>query len=257
MLHFITTHPSAVFVLSFLGLWAATAIGAALKKRRPLDEELRQDFNMILAATLTLLGLLIGFSFSMASTRYDQRKTFEEAEANAIGTEYLRADLLPADAAAKVRTLLKQYTELRVRFYTADDADVPRIDAETAKLQRALWSAVLPPPSPPGPPHSATTVLTVGGMNDVLNAQGYTQAAWWNRIPASAGLLMVLIAFACNMLIGYSLRSASERSKLLLVLPLVVSVAFALITDIDTPRHGLIRVVPQNLNALLASFGPS
>ena len=97
MHHYITHHPGAVFVLSFLGLWAATAIGAALKKRRPLDEELRQDFNMILAATLTLLGLLIGFSFSMASTRYDQRKTFEEAEANAIGTEYLRADLLPAD----------------------------------------------------------------------------------------------------------------------------------------------------------------
>ncbi len=256
MHHYITHHPGAVFVLSFLGLWAATAIGAALKKRRPLDEELRPDFNLILGATLTLLGLLIGFSFSMASSRYDQRKTYEEAEANAIGTEYLRADLLPADAAAKVRTLLKQYTGLRVRFYTADGADVPRIDAETAKLQAELWSAVLPPPSPPGPPHSATTVLTVGGMNDVLNSQGYTQAAWWNRIPVSAGLLMVVIAFACNMLIGYSLRSASERSKLLLVLPLVVSVAFALITDIDTPRHGLIRVVPQNLNALLASFGP-
>ena len=255
-MHYIGHHPFAVLVLSFLVLWAATALGAALRRRRPLDEELRQDFNIILAATLTLLGLLIGFSFSMASTRYDQRKTFEEAEANAIGTEYLRADLLPADAGAQVRTLLKQYTELRVRFYTADESDLARIDAETAKLQRALWAAVLPAPSPPGPPHSATTVLTVGGMNDVLNAQGYTQAAWWNRIPSSAGLLMVMIAFCCNLMIGYSLRSASERSKLLLVLPLVVSVAFALITDIDTPRHGLIRVVPQNLNALLASFSP-
>ncbi len=107
-MHLVATHPSIVFVLSFLVLWAATAIGAALRKRRPLDEEQRQDFNMILAATLTLLGLLIGFSFSMASTRYDQRKIYEEAEANAIGTEYLRADLLPADAGAKVRTLLKQ-----------------------------------------------------------------------------------------------------------------------------------------------------
>ena len=96
MLQFIATHPSAILVLSFLGLWAATAIGAMLKKRRPLDEGLRTDFNVILGATLTLLGLLIGFSFSMASTRYDQRKTYEEAEANAIGTEYLRADLLPA-----------------------------------------------------------------------------------------------------------------------------------------------------------------
>jgi hypothetical protein len=256
-MHFVAVHPSVVIVLSFLVLWGATALGAALRKRHPLDEELRQDFNIILAATLTLLGLLIGFSFSMASTRYDQRKTYEEAEANAIGTEYLRADLLPADAGAEVRTLLKQYTELRVRYYTAGEADVPRIDAETAKLQRALWAAVLPQPSPPAPPATPVTALTVAGMNDVLNSQGYTQAAWWNRIPISAGLLMVLIAICCNLMIGYSLRSASERSKLLLVLPLVVSIAFALISDIDTPRHGMIRVVPQNLNALLASFGPS
>lgn len=256
MLQFIATHPSAILVLSFLGLWAATAIGAMLKKRRPLDEGLRTDFNVILGATLTLLGLLIGFSFSMASTRYDQRNTYEEAEANAIGTEYLRADLLPAEAAAKVRTLLKSYTELRVRFYTADEADVARIDAATTKLQGELWTAVLPPPSPPAAPPTPVTALAVAGMNDVLNSQGYTQAAWWNRIPVSAGLLMVLVALACNVLIGYSLRSASERSKLLLILPLVVAIAFALITDIDTPRNGLIRVVPQNLNALLASFGP-
>ena len=73
MLHFITHHPAAVFVLSFLGLWAATAIGAALRKRNPPHADLREDFNLVLAATLTLLGLLIGFSFSMASTRYDQR----------------------------------------------------------------------------------------------------------------------------------------------------------------------------------------
>ena len=256
MLPFIKTHPVVILGLSFVLLWVAAEIGAALRKRYPLGEELRQDFSLVLASTLTLLGLLIGFSFSMASTRYDQRKIYEEAEANAIGTEYLRADLLPADAAAKVRALLKQYTVLRMDYYTANEADVPSIDAETAKLQGALWTAVVPPASPPAPPPNPVTALVVAGMNDVLNSQGYTQAAWWNRIPSSAGLLMVAIAFVCNMLIGYSLRSASARSKLLFVLPLVVAIAFALITDIDTPRHGLIRVVPQNLDALLTSFGP-
>ena len=64
---------------------------------------MREDFGFILAATLTLLGLIIGFSFSMATSRYDQRKNYEEAEANAIGTEYVRADLLPAADAATVR----------------------------------------------------------------------------------------------------------------------------------------------------------
>ena len=72
-----------------------------------LKDEQRQDFDIIMAASLTLLGLIIGFSFSMALSRYDQRKTCEADESNAIGTEYTRANLLPAPDAAKVRGLLK------------------------------------------------------------------------------------------------------------------------------------------------------
>ena len=78
-----------------------------LRRRHPLAENARKDFNPTLAPTLTLLGLIIGFSFSMATSRYDQRKNLEEAEANAIGTEYARAGLLPAADAAKVRALLR------------------------------------------------------------------------------------------------------------------------------------------------------
>jgi hypothetical protein len=77
---------------------------------------LRDDFGLILAATLTLLALIIGFSFSMATARYDQRKNYEEQEANAIGTEYVRADLLSPVEAAKVRSLLGSYLDQRVLF---------------------------------------------------------------------------------------------------------------------------------------------
>ena len=72
-----------------------------------MEEANREDLDLIVTATLTLLGLIIGFSFSMAVNRYDQRKIYEEAEANAIGTEYVRADLLPAADAARVRALAK------------------------------------------------------------------------------------------------------------------------------------------------------
>jgi hypothetical protein len=68
-----------------------------------LEEDIREDFGVIQTATLTLLGLIIGFTFSMAVGRYEQRKNYEEAEANAIGTEYVRADLLPGADAARVR----------------------------------------------------------------------------------------------------------------------------------------------------------
>src|SRR3974377_1530263 len=110
--------PSVVVVLSVLLLFVAAQIGDQLRKRTlPLKEEERDDFAVMLGATLTMLGLLIGFSFSMAVSRYDQRKKYEEAEANAIGTEYVRADLLPADDAARVRDLLRKYADKRVQFY--------------------------------------------------------------------------------------------------------------------------------------------
>jgi hypothetical protein len=91
-------------------------------------------------------------------------------------------------------------------------------------------------------------------MNDVLNSQGYSQAAWWNRIPITAWSLMILIAACSNLLVGYGARSAGARSRLLFVLPLVVSIAFLLIADIESPRGGLIRVIPQNLESLAQSL---
>src|SRR4029077_10678309 len=138
--------PLLVFAVSFAVLLLAAFIGDTIRRRvHALNEEERDDFNVVLNATLTLLGLLIGFSFSMAISRYDQRKNYEEAEANAIGTEYVRADLLPAGDAARVRELLKKYVDQRVLFYTTrDEQRLAKINADTAELQNELWSAVLP-----------------------------------------------------------------------------------------------------------------
>jgi hypothetical protein len=94
------------------------------------------------------------------------------------------------------------------------------------------------------------SALAVAGMNDVLNSQGYSQAALWNRIPRAAWMLMVLIAVCANMLMGYGVRDYKAERKLLLILPLIVSITFMLIADIDSPRGGFIRVVPQNLMSL-------
>ena len=242
--------PALVLVLSLVVLVCAAWAGDTLRARvSPLAEEERDDFNVLLSATLTLLGLLIGFSFSMAISRYDQRKDYEEAEANAIGTEYLRADLLPAGDAPKVRELLKKYLDQRILFYTTRDLSrLAKVDADTAALQNELWSAVRPAAAQP----TAVFALAISGMNDVLNSQGYTQAAWWNRIPTAAWALMVIIAICCNLLIGYGLRQRDWR--LFLILPVAVSIAFFLVSDIDSPRGGPIRVVPQNLMSLSQSL---
>ena len=243
--------PRLVFVVSLILLWLSALIGATFaKKFRPLKEDEREDFGVVEAAILTLLGLLIGFTFSMAISRYDQRKNYEEEEANAIGTEYLRADLLPAADAAKVHDLLKKYLEQRILFYEVRDrAQLEQINATTTRLQTELWSSVREPVAAQPTPVAA---IVASGMNDVLNTQGYTQAAWWNRIPTAAWMLMAALAIGCNLLVGYGERKTNRF--LLMVLPLAVSVSFFLVADIDSPRRGLISVQPQNLISLSQSL---
>ncbi len=110
----LTHYPLLVLAAAFVTLWLASLTGSWLRRRNPIaGDDQNEDIGVILAATLTLLALIIGFSFSMATNRYDQRKNFEEGEANAIGTEILRADLLPQANAANVRKLLGLYLDQR------------------------------------------------------------------------------------------------------------------------------------------------
>jgi hypothetical protein len=252
-MNIVTKNPFLVFVLSLAILWITARLGAYLRKNRPkMDVEQREDLDVILGATLTLLGLLIGFSFSMAINRYDQRKNLEEAEANAIGTEYVRVDLLPDSDSTRARALLRAYLDQRILFYyTRDSVRLQKIDASTTELQADLWISVRAPAvaQPPG-----VTTLVLSGMNDVLNSQGYLQAAWRNRIPTAAWVLMVAISLCGNLLFGYYASNVGTRTFLFLVLPLILSISFFLIADIDSPRGGIIRVHPQNLIALSHSL---
>ena len=129
----ITDYPALLGALSFVALWLAARLGATLlRTRRSLERNVREDFNTIMATTLTLSGLIIGFTFSMAIGRYEQRKNYEEAEANAIGTEYFRVDLLQAADAAKLRSVLMSYLDARIAFYVAsDDKQLREINIRT------------------------------------------------------------------------------------------------------------------------------
>lgn len=247
----IVDYPLLVFGVSLVALYFSAHIGAFVRvKWRPLEDSERQDLTLILAATLTLLGLIIGFGFSMVVSSYDQRRNYEVQEANAISTEYVRADLLPAGEGARARDALKNYLVLRVLFYESEDASqLRRVVSQTSQSETDLWSivgaAAAKQPTP-------TVALAVSGMNDVFDSRGYAEAAWRNRFPIAAWWLVFAIAIFCNLLVGYD--SHGRKSFLLLVLPLVVSVSFFLIAEIDSPRHGLIRVAPHNLIGLSESL---
>jgi hypothetical protein len=249
----LSDYPLLVFAATFVVLLGSVWIGAGVLRRRwPPADVIRDDQSLVLAATLTLLGLIVGFTFSMAISRYDQRKNLEEEEANAIGTEFARAALLPAADAAQVRALLRDYFDQRILFYTTSDPQaLKRIDARTAQLQGELWAAVVRPAAASPTP---VVALAVSGMNDVLNSQGYTQAAWTNRIPRAAWTLMIAIAVCCNILVGYGARDIKREWVILGVLPLVTAISMSLVADIDAARAGLIRIVPQNLMSISSSL---
>ena len=243
-------YPVLFSLLLLVVLWLSARIGTFLRGRRPLKDDEREDFGVVQTATLTLLGLIIGFSFSMAVGRYDLRKNYEEAEANAIGTEYFRAGLLPAATQPRCARCYGNISNCGFCSTGARSAS-RQINQDTARLQAEMWAAVQAPAVARPTPLNA---LAVSGMNDVLNSQGYTQAAWWNRIPVAAWTLMILIAGCSNLLVGYGERSALARGPLLFVLPLVVSISFLLIADIDSPSGGLIKIAPQNLESLSRSL---
>lgn len=246
--------PGLLLVVSFAGFLLAALLGVVAQKVwSPVRAGDQNELTIVQSAALTLLGLIVGFSFSMAVSRYDQRKNLEEAEANAIGTEYLRANLTPESSAPNARGLLKRYLDQRILFYvTADPARLQQIRAETDKLAADLWTLARADASAQPTPVAA---LVASGMNDVLNSADYTTAAWLNRIPVPAWWLLVMIGGGANLTIG--LGAKRFNSLLLVVLPLTVAVSLFLIADIDSPRGGVVQVAPLNLSRLAASLkGP-
>jgi len=246
--------PLLVFATSFAVMVLSTWAGNALRKRAgvPKEDERNDTAPLLMSAILTLLFFIIGFSVWMAISRYDLRKNCEQAEAIAIGREYSRADLLaPADA-AKVQTLLKRYLDQRMLFYmTRSPGRASEITADTVRLQTELWSTIrLAIAAVPAP----LMGLLVSGMNDVIDSQRSSQAAWLNRIPIAAWTLMATIGIGCCWVIGYRARRTDWLA--FLIVPAAVSICFFLIADLDSPRGGAIRVTPQNLSSLSQSMPP-
>ena len=234
-----------------MAVWFGNAI---LSRYRTKDTETSEDLGIIQTATLTLLALIIGFTFSMAIDRHDQRELLEESEANAIGTEYLRADLLPPKLATSTQDLLKQYLDQRILFYSRHSQDkAQEIQQKTDAIQQKLWNDML---LIARANQSPTIALVVSGMNDVFNSQGYVQAARWNRIPNTAWALMTAIAICANILVGFGARNFKKNVALFMIFPFVIAVSFFLIADIDSPKGGVIRIEARNLITLKNALNP-
>jgi hypothetical protein len=157
-MEFMIDHPRVLSIATTVLMWLTAVLGVWLRRRFHSESADDKDsYGFVVTATLTLLGLIIGFTFSMAATRYDQRRLFEENEANAIGTEFVRLDLLPADVARMEKHLLRQYLDRRIDFYDLDyGAHFSAVEKSCAKLQNAMWQGLLAPVT--GQPNAVTAL---------------------------------------------------------------------------------------------------
>ncbi|MDE2481535.1 MAG: hypothetical protein KGN02_05055 [bacterium] len=242
----ILDHPVLYFVVWFAVLLLAALIGKEIRRRRPtLGKGEKDDLNLILSGTLTLVSLIVGFSFSMAVSRYDARKNLEAHEANVIRIAYERAELLRQPYARDIQAMLRTYIGERISLYgSGDEAGDAAILNRTFDLQRRLWDTVKPPAI--AEPNEVTA-LAAESINQVVDAESATQAAWQDRIPLPAWVLMVVMTMFSCTLIGYYEQPDRATRRFYLVMPALLAVALFMIADLDSARSWPTMIAPVNL----------
>jgi hypothetical protein len=196
------------------------------------------------AATFALLGLLIAFTFSGAASRFQDRRDLIATEANAIGTAYLRLDLLPSDVQPPLRALFRRYTDVRIAVYSQalDDAATAAKLTESAELQAEIWSNASAAVQRQGVPTSTST-LAIGALNSMIDITTTREMATRSHPPLVVFLLLVGISIICSVLIGYGTSQNANRSWLHTVtFAAIISLTVYVIIDLEFPRVGLIRV---------------
>ena len=256
-----TYHLLAFVVLPgvFLVMLLFLKIGYRLGMRRIKQETEQERVGLMSVETAIygLLALMVAFTYSGASSRFEQRRVLIVQEANAIGTAYLRLDLLPATAQPALREKFRRYTELRLMA----DEELPDRDAWSAQLDRAsamqreIWDAAIAALRASPPQASQLLLPALNDMIDITTTRAIATAA---HTPAAIAAALVVLAMFCCVLAGYGLAGSKAMSRYLHMLgfALVVTGTVYIIVDYDFPRFGLIRVdyADQSLAATLAGM---
>ena len=238
----------AAFVIALF--LSVNEIGFRLGRREEpkSNEPARSQLGTLQAASLGLLALLLGFTFSMALTRFDTRKQLVLDEADAIETTYFRAQLLADPVRKEVSELLRRYVDVRLAFYQAgiNQRRLHKVDDDTTELHRALWSYAMVAVGQY--PRAISTGLFIQSLNQVIELHAKRMTALENHVPESIFLLLIIVATLSLGLVGYGAGIGRGRNLLPTVISVVVIASvILLIMDLDRPRRGLIKVSQQSL----------
>lgn len=245
---------AVLFVLIILSNEVGYLVGGRV--RSGTDADLKSLTGSIQASTLGLLALLLGFTFSMALQRFDNRSEGLIAEANAIGTALLRVELLPPTQAEEAAGLIARYIELRI---DAGKLSLAEADARAAQaaavldVQRRLWATAVA--ATEADPRPVTTGAFMASLNDMIDAQGRRNALLQMHVPEIVLILLFVVFVAAGGILGYTAGLSRRRVRIpTIVVSFLITMVVFIIVDLDRPRRGVIQVDQTPLRDLQLSL---
>jgi hypothetical protein len=233
----------ALMAAFFLGMWGSALVGHRYGRRRveTVGESAAEGTGVVEAAMFALLGLLIAFTFATAYGRFNMRRDLVVQEANAIGTAYLRLDLLPAESQAPLREKFQAYVDSRLRFWEdLTHPDTAREDLGTStRLQGEIWSEAVKASED----SSTARMLLLPALNEMIDITTTRLNAILARPPTLIFAMLFVLAVLCAWLIGYAMALAKKPNWLHIVgYAAMVTLTVYVILDMEYPRYGLIRL---------------
>jgi hypothetical protein len=258
-------HAFTVFLFTFglfLGMLLFLEIGRRIAIRRLKKDagNLGEGIGAVDGAVFALLGLLLAFTFSGASSRFDTRRQLIVEETNDIGTAYLRLDLLPVPMQPPLRESFRRYLDARIDVYRKlpDIAAAKESLAKANQLQGQIWRQAVAASRAEGAPVAAA-ILLLPALNAMIDITTTRTMATQMHPPVVVFVMLFGLALAASLLAGYGMTGSKVRSWFhMLGFALVMATAVYVILDIEYPRLGLIRVdaFDQTLVDLRASMNP-
>lgn len=256
LFNWLSTFPIlAVGGIVFVAMVIAAIIGFTLRARRdgrqPPGQEADGAEGYLVSAVLGLLALLMGFTFSLAIDRFETRRALVLEESNAIGTAYLRAQLLEQPHRKRVGDILVAYTDNRLALATASPSQAPALLANNDAMLTDLWAA------------TAAAFVTIKGLdfsstfvdsiNTVIDLDAARKAAREVRVPSEVFTILVVYLIVTSAVLGYVLVGPRGRLAAGFTLALLAT-SFLLILDIDRPNVGGVQASQRPMEQLRDSL---
>jgi hypothetical protein len=228
----------------FVGMLACMELGRRLGKWRiRQDPKALEGLGVVDGAVFGLYGLLIAFVFLGAPARFDARRNLIAQETNAVGTAYLRLDLLPPDAQPALRELFRRYLDSRLEFTRSANLAADReIFARSGELQQQIWNAAVAATRRPEA-HPDAGKLLIPALNDMIDITTTRLMAVRTHPPHIVYGLLFVLALVCASLAGFGMAGSTRRSWIhILSFALISVITVYTILDIEYPRIGLVRL---------------